>query len=249
MKNRTKSYPIAKYLLCLALGINIISCKQESKREEDSKDIAEKFNDAKFKDSKEADFLVVAADFCYEEIDLARLAQSNASSDHVKEIATMMERDHTQFLEEIKKMAEAKTITLPSGISSDGQKVRKKLADKNRSEFDKYYCEAVVDNHKKSIKKYMAAVEDCKDVEVKNWAAKTLTVLRTHLDHAMSCSENFKESNTKEKANMNNDNDRDNDNNKDKTTKDKSNVKEADKNSPGNKENNKSKESESKEKK
>jgi putative membrane protein len=199
MKTLNASFSFANYFLCLALGLTMLSCKDEGKKEEDSKDVAEKFNDAKFHKSKEADFLVDATDLCYEEIELARLAQSNGTSENIKEIGKTMEKDHTAFLEEIKKLAESKKITIPSEITAEGQKARKKLADESGTEFDKNYCEACVENHKKEIKKYMDAMEDCEDIEVKNYANKTLATLRDHLDHAMSCSQSFKEAEKEKK--------------------------------------------------
>ncbi|MBA3665364.1 MAG: DUF4142 domain-containing protein [Bacteroidetes bacterium] len=185
------NFHIIKSVILFVLCYNLSSCKQENKKEEDSKDIANKFNDAKFDDSKEAKFLVDATELCYEELELARLAQSNGTNDNVKEIATMMEKDNTQLLEEIKKLAQSKDITIPSEITSKGQKERKKLSDDNEKNFNKTYCDMVVDNHKKAVKKYMSAVEDCEDAEVKNWAGKSLVILRNHLDHAMTCSEAY----------------------------------------------------------
>lgn len=194
MKITITSYSkLLKYFVCIALGFSLLSCKEEGKKEEDSKDVAEKFNDAKFDKSKEAEFLVTASGYCYEEIELARLAQSNGTTPNIKEMGKTMEKDHAAFLEEIKKIAETKKITIPSEITADGQKERKKLADETGTDFDRDYCEAVVENHKKQIKKYMNAMEDCEDIEVKNYANKTLPTLRDHLDHAMSCTESFKE--------------------------------------------------------
>jgi putative membrane protein len=188
----------------LALTLNFTSCKpRNANKVEDSKDIAEKFNDAKFDDSKEAQFLVDATELCYDEIELARLAQSNGTNDNIKEIGKMMEKDNTDFLNEIKKLAETKDITIPSEITSKGQKDRKKLADDQGTDFDKNYCDMIVENHKKAIKKYMDAVEDCEDVEVKNWANKSLAILRNHLDHAMTCAEAYKETKNNNNKNVN----------------------------------------------
>lgn len=197
-------------LIALGATLSCASCKpRNSNKEEDSKDIAEKFNDAKFKDSKEAKFLVDATELCYDEIELARLAQSNGTNENIKEIGKMMEKDNTEFLSQIKKLSESKDITIPSEITSKGQKDRKKLADDADKNFDKNYCDMVVENHKKAIKKYMAAVEDCEDVEVKNWANKSLAILRNHLDHAMTCSEAYKETKKGKNKDVNHELDKD----------------------------------------
>lgn len=190
-------------LLIMAACLNLVSCKpQNTGKQEDSKDIAEKFNDAKFRHSKEAQFLVDATELCYDEIELARLAQSNGTNQDIKDIGKMMETDNTRFLDEIKKLSETKDITIPSEITSKGQKDRKKLADDAGNNFDKNYCDMVVENHKKAIKKYMDAIEDCEDVDVKNWANKSLAVLRNHLDHAMTCAQAYKENKNKDNKNV-----------------------------------------------
>ncbi|MCW3077318.1 MAG: putative outer membrane protein [Bacteroidetes bacterium] len=184
---------IVKCMIITALGFNLTSCKNENKKEDDSKDIANKFNDAKFHNSKEAKFLVDATEISFEEIEIAHLAVSNGTNDNIKDIAKLMEKDHNEMLEEMKKIAQAKDITLPTEITAEGQKERKRQAEKSGTEFDKHYCETVVENHKKAVKKYMAALEDCEDVEVKNYATKTLVTLRSHIDQAMSCSLAYKE--------------------------------------------------------
>ncbi|MGZ3919032.1 MAG: DUF4142 domain-containing protein [Bacteroidia bacterium] len=192
-RNLTAS-SIQKTVLFFVLILNFTACKQSNNNKpEDSKDIANKFNKAKFDNSKEAAFLVDATEICYEELEIARLAQSNATNENIKEIGKMMEKDNTVFLEEIKKLAESKNITIPSEITTRGQNERKKLSVDSGQNFDKNYCDMAVENNKKAVKKYMSAVEDCEDVDVKNWATKSLIVLRNHLDHAMTCAEAYKE--------------------------------------------------------
>lgn len=193
-KQHSSGYITLSVFIALALTINISGCKDsKSDKPEDPKDVANKFNKAKFENSKEAKFLVDATEICYEELEIARLAQSNAGNGNVKEIAKMMEKDNTQFLEEIKKLSASKDITIPSEITNQGQRERKRLSDDKGTNFDKNYCDMVVDNNKKAVKKYMSAVEDCEDVDVKNWATQSLAILRNHLDHAMTCAEAFKE--------------------------------------------------------
>ncbi|MCE3258583.1 MAG: hypothetical protein K0S12_224 [Bacteroidetes bacterium] len=177
--------------LCLISFFVIFSCK-DGKKEEDSKDVAEKFNKAKFKDSEEAKFMVNAAEISYEEVELARLAESNGGNENIKEIGRMMQKNHSQFLTELKELALKKQITLPETTTKEGQNARTRLADKTGSDFDKQYCDMVVDNHKEAIKKFTNATEDCEDVEVKNWAITTLSMLRSHLDYAMTCKEAYK---------------------------------------------------------
>jgi putative membrane protein len=182
-----------KKIIPLLFVLVLFSCK-DNKKTEDSKDVAEQYNKAKFDDSKEAKFMVNAAEISYEEIELARLAQSNAKNNNVKEIAKMMEKDHSQFLTELKELALAKQVTLPETTTSKGQNARTRLADKTGADFDKQYCDMAVDNHEKAIKDFIKATEDCEDAQVKNWAVKSLVTLRSHLDFAMTCKEAYKKS-------------------------------------------------------
>lgn len=195
MKNTIKLKNAAFYtLLAASLCIGISSCSNSSKQE-DTKDVAEEHNDAKFdenKNEKDAQFLVNAAEINLMEIDLGKLASEKGTSAEVKELGQMMADAHTKAMEELKTLSAQKMITIPASATDEGKKKYEDLAKKSGSDFDKEYCDMMVNGHKDAIDRFEKAVENCSDADIKSWASNTLPTLRNHLDHAITCQNNTK---------------------------------------------------------
>lgn len=170
------------------------SCNN-SQKPEDSKEVAEEHNEAKMdnkSDEKDAQFLVEAAEINMNEIQLGQLAQQKSMMSDVKDLGKMMEDEHTKVMNELKDLAGKKSISIPTSLTDETQKDYNKLADKKAKDFDKDYCDAMVDGHKDAISKFEKASTDATDPDIKAWAAATLPALRTHLDHAITCQEKCK---------------------------------------------------------
>jgi len=160
-----------------------------SKKAEDSKEVAEEQNDQKFDDTKiedDTEFAVTAADGGMVEVKLAELAQTNGSSKAVKDFAQNMIKDHSKANEELKALAKQKNITLPMSLSDDKQKDYDDMAKKKGKDFDKAYASYMVDDHQEDIKEFEKAAKDGKDPEVKSWAAGKVATLQHHLEMAKS---------------------------------------------------------------
>jgi len=175
-------------LLFAACFFALVSCATKN-NQEDSKEVAEEQNEAKFDDTKlddDTEFAVAAADGSMFEVQLGQLALTKASSPKVKEFAQSMVNDHTKANEELKSIAQTKNITLPSTISEEKQKDYDKLAEKSGADFDKAYSEFMVKDHKDDVDQFKKAAEKCEDAEIKSWAAEKLPVLESHLSMAES---------------------------------------------------------------
>lgn len=172
----------------VALSFGMQSCKNEPKQE-DTKEVAEDENEAKFDDvneekEKDSDYLVAAAEVDMKEIELGKLAQTKSTNADVKALGKMMVDAHTKSLAELKATAATKNITLPASLTEKGQDAFKDLNDKNGHDFDKAYADKMVDGHEKMIEKMEKASEKAEDADIRMWAANMLPVLRMHLDHA-----------------------------------------------------------------
>lgn len=186
MKNYKSKLMQAVFILAVVSGIS--SCN--SNKTEDTKEVAEDHNDAKFDDNKnekDAQFLVNAAEINREEISLGQLAQQSGKSAKVKELGKMMEDAHTKSLSALTALAKSKNITLPEAQTDDGQDAYKKLTEKTGNEFDKEYADMMVKGHKDAISLFENASNDATDPDIKSWASTSLPDLRTHLDHALDC--------------------------------------------------------------
>ncbi len=175
-------------LAVVLVAFTLTSCGNNSKQE-DSKVVAEQHNDAKFDNAKEsdADFLVAAAAINLEEIQLGELAQRKGTMAEVKQLGKMMETEHSKVLKDEQALASKKQITIPGMLTDNGKDAYKKLMDKTGKDFDKAYCDMMVDGHKNAITKFEKASADATDPDIKTWAASVLPGLRAHLDHAITC--------------------------------------------------------------
>ncbi len=187
-----KNSYIKEALLQVTFVITILliaSCSNNPKPE-DTKDVAEEHNNAKFDNNKQendAQFLVNAAEINMEEIRLGQLAQQNGRTTHVKELGKMMEDAHSKSLKDLTVLANSKMITIPTSPTDNAQDAYKKLNNKSGNDFDKAYADMMVSGHKDAIAAFEKASTDCNDTDIINWATASLPGLRKHLDHAINC--------------------------------------------------------------
>lgn len=169
--------------------ILVLSCSNHPKQE-DSKNIAEEHNDAKFDKStqnNDAQFLVDAAEINLKEIQLGQLAQKQGIAADVKKLGKAMEEAHTKAQKELRDLAEKKQITVPSSLTDEGQNEYKKLADEKGKDFDKEYCDKMVQGHKDAIDRFEKAARDAVDADIKAWASGMIPTFRAHLDQSITC--------------------------------------------------------------
>lgn len=166
-----------------------ISCT-DSKKTKDSKDVAETQNDAKFENTsteKDAQFVVNATEIYMNEIKLGQLAQQKSTMADIKALGNTIEMDHTKGLAELKDLAMQKKITIPSSLTENGMDAHKKLNDMSAKDFDKAYCDMMVNGHKDAMGVFKKASEECSDAEIKAWATGKLSGLQMHHDKSMAC--------------------------------------------------------------
>jgi putative membrane protein len=173
-------------ILALSLIVFFTAC--ESKKNEDSTEVAEEKNEATTKDSdkeKDAEFAVEVANGGLYEVQMGTMALTKATSPEVKKFAQMMVDDHTKANNELKAIASKKSMSLPDVMSEDKQKKYYDLErDEKKEDFDKKFMEEMVDDHKEDIKKFEKEAENGNDPDLKSWAAEKLAILRHHLQEA-----------------------------------------------------------------
>lgn len=174
-------------IILFASASFLAACGDGNRNAEDSKEVAMETNEQKFDTTKiedDAEFAVKAADGGMMEVELGRLAATNASSAQVKEFGNMMVKDHSGAGEELKGLATQKNITLPSALSDDKMKKVNDLREKRGAEFDKDYMSFMVDDHEEDIEEFQEQADNGKDAELKQWAAGKVPVLKHHLAEA-----------------------------------------------------------------
>ena len=133
-------------------------------------------------DKGDSAFVITAANDGITEVAIGNVAQHKALSARVKNFADMMVTDHTKAGDELGAIAKAKNITVASTPNAHSQKMIDDLSKKSGKAFDKAYVNGMVDGHEKAVKLFTDASNNCKDADLKAFAAKTLPTLKMHLD-------------------------------------------------------------------
>lgn len=190
MKNSRK---LTSVMLLIALfcftTFGISSCDNKPKAE-DTKEVAEDQNEAKMdgmKNEADAQFLVNVAEINQEEISLGKLAQEKGSMTDVKELGKMMVDAHTKAMTDLSALAMSKSISLPEPKTDDVNEAYKEMNEKSGRNFDKEYCDKMVNGHKDAISKFEKASSDAVDPDIKAMAAGMLPSLNKHLGMAETC--------------------------------------------------------------
>jgi putative membrane protein len=186
-----------KYILIFLAAFAVAACTPKEK-EQDSNEAAEESNDAKFddkKDEKDAEFVSETVASNYAEIQLAQLASQKSDNAQVKEVAKMLETDHSKLLSELEAFAGTKAISVPSEPTDNAKKTIEDLnKETDVKDFNKEWCKEMADKHEKTIKSFEDRAEKTEDADLKIWITQTLPHLRTHLDKVKACEESIKDS-------------------------------------------------------
>jgi putative membrane protein len=144
------------------------------------KDTALKVNVAP--DRVDIQFAAQAASGGITEVELGKLALHNGKNKRVKNFGAMMVKDRTKANDKLTMLAKTKNITLPASPNADDQAIINELSKKTGRDFDVAYINVMIENHKKDIRLFESAVNNCSDPDIKKFAVKTLRVLKNHLD-------------------------------------------------------------------
>ena len=171
------------------IAVFLSSCSNISKPE-DTKDIAEEHNEAKFNTLAsviDAQFLVNVASVNMEEIKLGRYAQQKSKMPDIVALAKNLEILHLKSLVEITVLAKSKLITIPTMPTNETQDAYKSLNRKSGVAFDRAYCDIVVNSHTKAISSFEQISTETFDKDIKAWTLSMIPSLRTYLDEAITC--------------------------------------------------------------
>lgn len=141
---------------------------------------------------KDSQFLMDVAASNMAEIKMSQLAQQKGTHQDVKDLGKMLETDHSAVLGEVRSFSSNRSVTLPGEEKPEAMDMHNTLNGKTGKEFDKDWCEHMIDMHQKSIAKFESAQNDLADADLKTWVSNTLPKLRTHLDKLKECNNKLK---------------------------------------------------------
>lgn len=176
----------------------LIATSCENKPAEQTNDPAKqasKENEIKFdnkKLEKDAQFLVDATAFNLEQMQLSRLGEQKGNAD-IKHVSKMIQQEHTKTLKQLNDFSKNKQISIPDSASLEAQDNYNLLKDKNGVDFNKAFCERMVEGHKKAVGIYEKESTDSRDMDLKEWATTQLPDIRKHLDTIFACQKKLEE--------------------------------------------------------
>jgi len=128
-------------------------------------------------------FMTKAAQGNLFEVRVGELAHKKTTSEDVRKLATRLIVDHTANNVELKRLATKHNVELPNEPNEQQRKELARLEKLSGPEFEQAYVELMIKDHKADIalfEKQIAASQG----DVKEFAEKTLPVLREHLKMA-----------------------------------------------------------------
>jgi len=136
-------------------------------------------------DKADADLLQDIARANIAEIETGKLAAQKTKDPAVKKFAQMMVTDHTKGLADVKKVAAAKGVELPTSPDTLHKAAALEFKALRGDMFDsRYIKQAGVGDHEATEKLLQKTQTDAKDADVKALAGKMLPVVQAHLGHA-----------------------------------------------------------------
>ena len=133
---------------------------------------------------EDREFAAKAAQGGMAEIALGRLAAEKASSSDVKQFGLRMVEDHGKASDELKAIAQRKSLELPTDMRDGHKQLRDRLAALSGDEFDRQYIQAMVKEHREDVDLFRRQADQGKDADLKQFAASTLPTLQDHLKMA-----------------------------------------------------------------
>ncbi|PLK45312.1 DUF4142 domain-containing protein [Emticicia sp. TH156] len=178
--------------LAVAVMLGMASCNSGST---DSKDSTEAINNEAIDatastdsmaraQKQDVDDVIEIASAGMMEVELAKIAVNKATSPQVRKFAQMMIDDHTKANDELKSLAESKSIVLPTTLIDKHQKVVNEVSEETGKKFDKKYMDTMVEDHREDVDKFKKIADNANDAEIKAFAAKTLPTLMHHREEA-----------------------------------------------------------------
>ena len=122
---------------------------------------------------KDVNFIKNAGGNGQQEVENGKMAEKQAKSAEVKNIAARLVADHNRLNKELTALANRKGVTFnTSGV---------KAQNLGSADFDRTYLKLLEETHKRDVADFERATKSSDDSELKGWASKSLPTLKQHL--------------------------------------------------------------------
>lgn len=174
------------YLSAFALiALSVSTSCNDNKR-------AKNYNEQTTVDDQGLDFIKSTYKNGLAEIKAAKIAQANSKNLRILNFAKMMIVDYSTADSELKKLADKKYVTFTDTIIEPGhQHMLDSISTLKGKPFDVAYMNMMVNDHDATINMFNDATNN-HSKGVRDFAAKTLPVLKMHQDSARAISKSLK---------------------------------------------------------
>jgi putative membrane protein len=117
------------------------------------------------------------------EVAFAQLAQQKSQDDKIKDLAKMIEKDHTEANDQLKPIAQKMGLELPSSLPSDKQKMLSVFQSMSAQDFDTCYLLDNKASHAKDITSFTDHQKSVKDEDLRKYVTTVLPKLQQHGMH------------------------------------------------------------------
>jgi putative membrane protein len=114
------------------------------------------------------------------EVDLARIAEKQASDPAVVTFARKLMEDHKKASQDLAQLAKGKGLKVAQTLDEKEQKESAHIRQLTGAQFDRAYLEDQVKCHEKAIALFKKEIKEGKDADLQAWAQKMLPTLEEH---------------------------------------------------------------------
>jgi len=135
------------------------------------------------------------------EVNLSRLALTNAMRKEVRDFAQHMVDDHTKANTELLALTNKKGLSgsVAPAMPATHRALSERLSNLRGDDFDRAYMQQMVKDHEDAVKLFETEANSGQDADLKALAKKTLPTLHMHLDMARKVA-GVKDTGTKDKG-------------------------------------------------
>ena len=132
----------------------------------------------------EQDFMIKAAQANLADIDMARLVMQKSQNEDVKDFANMIQKDHTDALEDLTDLMRDKQMSPPNTLSPETRADIEKMTALSGPELNREFANAMVTDHEKALEMFRDRATIAQDPDVRKYAEDLIPKLQMHLEKA-----------------------------------------------------------------
>jgi putative membrane protein len=153
----------------------------DDRRDDDRRTDERRTDDKKFSDTHFVDHAYTGGQ---NEVLLNRMALQRTQNEDVRKFAQKMLEDHGKANQDLLLIVSEARIAVPDKPLPEQEKDLRHISSNEVKNFDKEYMDHMVMNHEKSVKLFEQGSKELKNEKLKEFATKTLPVIKEHLKMA-----------------------------------------------------------------